>query len=175
MACSKWSWRVWLPLVVCRPTARQWIEESNQMRQIKASWDCADFEVWGQREVLERRRPVRRSSVRRNCRQLQRQRSGVSRACALQEKRERCRGQDVIAQMRGILAESYVWKPGSAFFATRVTKVHATLLAGFQDLFILDTLLQLTSTPSAQSRETTVYLFPIAFGATNQPHPARPG
>jgi len=77
--------------------------------------------------------------------------------------------------MRGILAESYVWKPGSAFFATRVRKVHAILLAGFQDLFILDTLLQLTSTPSARSRETTVYLFPIAFGATNQPHPARPG
>ena len=26
------------------------------MRRIRASWDCADFEDWGQREVLERKR-----------------------------------------------------------------------------------------------------------------------
>jgi hypothetical protein len=31
----------------------RWIEESNQMRRIKASWGRADFEVCGQREVLE--------------------------------------------------------------------------------------------------------------------------
>lgn len=31
----------------------RWIEESNQMRRVKASWGRADFEVCGQREVLE--------------------------------------------------------------------------------------------------------------------------
>src|SRR5271155_3017981 len=105
MTCSKWSWRVWLPFVVCRPTARQWIEESNQMRRIKASWDCADFEVWGQRGVLERRCLVRRSScdeIADNCRDS----GAVSRGLQEREKKPRV---DVIGVMRGnSLAESYV-------------------------------------------------------------------
>jgi hypothetical protein len=47
---------------VCRlpaDCAGRLIAESNQMRRPKASWDRADFEVWGQREVLERGHFVR--------------------------------------------------------------------------------------------------------------------
>ena len=61
----------------------------NQMRRTRASWDCADFEVWGQREVLERRRPVRRSSCDEIADKLQRQWSGESRVTGKRKKESR--------------------------------------------------------------------------------------
>ena len=53
----------------------------------------ADFEVWGRREVLERRRPCAAIELRRNCRQLQTRWIGVSRMCAFCRKKEKSRGQ----------------------------------------------------------------------------------
>jgi hypothetical protein len=50
-------------------------------------------------------------------------------------------------------------RPGSAFFVTRVTKVHATLLGGFPRLFILDTCYNLSLTPSAPESRNDCLLF----------------
>jgi hypothetical protein len=71
------------------------------MRRIKASWDRADFEVCGQREVLEERHPVRRSScddIADNCRDN----GAVSRSGARRRKGRQSRGQKCDkVQMRG--------------------------------------------------------------------------
>ena len=70
-AFSKWSRGSGSRLSFAGRLHGRWVEESNQMRRTKASWDRADFEVCGQREVLEKRHPMRRSScddIADNCR-----------------------------------------------------------------------------------------------------------